>query len=543
MLKLNFKYKGNIKHLNTLVFNEMLNNYPSYKKKIEEAKVEERSFLEYIQEFNNEIGIGYLKNLNKIEEKIEKTNTKEEAKILKLKKKNTYKTNYKYKNNYKPRYQKNYAFRSKLEKPYVSRFNKSQNKFNNKFTNRFGFTTATNTIVSSNIVNTTYNRNINTITKNNINMQNTGLFNTSNNRPRSMYINRTQNANNIKKINNPVIQQEVKVTNTANNIINSAQNAHTNMSSIKQQQPSRAYYKNESNRRSVIQGNTHKIRTSNYISKPEIDRIKAELQAKNTTATTEVIKRKYSIASNVTTEEKKPIISKFKTTMYFIKANKLVIDNINLGHYYYIAQNNQKYIINNVYYRKTILNKINIRSIVKEFNLHWHLIFKNSILERLINHCIEHGNKAKAENLIFKTLYWIKAKYHKRPMHILINGLINVMPFMETMPFRMGKNIKLLPKYIPVRRRVYMACAWIIGYAKPSVKNSTKAQQKPFYKKLALELLSSAMKKSRSFNRMIHLHETVFENRINANLARKFLHKRRKKKTIKIRKRRLYKRG
>ena len=42
---------------------------------------------------------------------------------------------------------------------------------------------------------------------------------------------------------------------------------------------------------------------------------------------------------------------------------------------------------------------------------------------------------------------------------------------------------------------------------------------------------------------MIHLHETVFENRINANLARKFLHKRRKKKTIKIRKRRLYKRG
>jgi len=88
-----------------------------------------------------------------------------------------------------------------------------------------------------------------------------------------------------------------------------------------------------------------------------------------------------------------------------------------------------------------------------------------------------------------------------------------------------------------------MACAWIIGYAKPSVKNSTKAQQKPFYKKLALELLSSAMKKSRSFNRMIHLHETVFENRINANLARKFLHKRRKKKTIKIRKRRLYKRG
>jgi len=540
MLKLNFKYKGNIKHLNTLVFNEMLNNYPSYKKKIEEAKLEERSFLEYIQEFNNEIGIGYLKNLNKIEETIEKTNSKEETKILKLKKKNTYKTNYKYKNNYKPRYQKNYAFRSKLEKPYISRFNKAQNKFNNKFTNRFGFVTSINTIVSSN---TTYNRNSNN-NKNNINVQNTGLFNTRNNRPRSMYSNRAQNINNIRKTNNNVIQQEMYVTNTANTMIKSTQDLNNNMPNIKQQQqPNKAYYKNESNRRSTIQGNTHKVRTSNYISKPEIDRIKAELQAKNAISSTEVIKRKYSAVNNAITDEKKPIISKFKTTMYFIKSNKLIIDTIHLGHYYYIAQNNQKYIINNVYYPKTILNKINIRSIVKEFNLHWHLIFKNSILERLINHCIEHGNKAKAENLIFRTLYWIKAKYHKRPMHILINGLINVMPFMETMPFRMGKNIKLLPKYIPVRRRVYMACAWIIGYAKPSVKNSTKTQQKPFYKKLALELLSSAMKKSRSFNRMIHLHETVFENRINANLARKFLHKRRKKKTIKIRKRRLYKRG
>lgn len=230
------------------------------------------------------------------------------------------------------------------------------------------------------------------------------------------------------------------------------------------------------------------------------------------------------------------------TKLYLVKSKSYNIENTFLGNIPYFDTKDNNYLYGNVNLKYLQVNKLNVISLVKEFNIHWHNLFKNSILERFISFCVKHGKKYKAETIIFRTLHWIKLYYHKKPLHTMYKGILNVMPFMEVKSFRMGKEVKWLPKHIHARRRVLLACRWITRYSKPGKKNKSKLSQQPFYKKLALELLASSRKKSRSFIRKVKLHKFVYKNRVNSNLSKKFLNKKRNKKSrfIKIRKRREY---
>jgi len=136
----------------------------------------------------------------------------------------------------------------------------------------------------------------------------------------------------------------------------------------------------------------------------------------------------------------------------------------------------------------------------------------------------------------------LKRRFRLSGSRIFNRALLNILPLMETNSFRLGKQLKHLPKYIPFRRRFFISFSWIYNYCKPFSKNKDKFDKKPFFIKLAAEFLSSSRKRSRSFFKMIHLHELVYRNRSNLNLARKFIGKGYKRnKKIKIRKRLFWK--
>lgn len=458
------KTKKTVKHKNIAVFNEILDNYPHYKKKLEENIQEEKNLTECTVELANvtmtsiiqSMSTLYPTNLNIVDS----TNKQEEVK-KKIRLEPTYASVVKYK------------YRDKINKYNKANISTINGKFPSEDTKRkAAFKIIDNLFesikASKEYKYNSYNKNYKYNKHKNKNNMRTSYFSS----------NRAKDQNNVIK--------------------SSRQNQQGNMN----YQYNSINKSNQSTHKTMSHKHTHTSRNT----------------------------RTYMTASFG------------HAKLYLVKSKSYNIENTFLGNIPYFDTKDNNYLYNNVNLKNFQVNKLNIISLVKEFNIHWHNLFKNSILERFINFCIKHGHKYKAETIIFRTLHWIKLYYHKKPLHTMYKGILNVMPFMEVKSFRMGKDVKWLPKHIHARRRVLLACRWITRYSKPGKKNKSKLSQQPFYKKLALELLASSRKKSRSFIRKVKLHKFVYKNRVNSNLSKKFLNKQRSKKHrfIKIRKRREY---
>lgn len=213
----------------------------------------------------------------------------------------------------------------------------------------------------------------------------------------------------------------------------------------------------------------------------------------------------------------------------YISLKQLNLFNISIGSIYYLTS---KYKDNTSIYLNSIstymnshyisfFRKLIIITLFKEINYFWNILFKNISFERFLNRLLRHGLKYKCEKILYNSFKFIKLKYKKNPFRIFFKAFLNVLPCLEPKPLKFGRQIKMIPIHLHTRRRFFLACKWLIHHSKSKLKNKYKFEKRPFFKKLARELLSSYRKKSKSFLELITLHNLSFDARINMHLLRR----------------------
>lgn len=126
----------------------------------------------------------------------------------------------------------------------------------------------------------------------------------------------------------------------------------------------------------------------------------------------------------------------------------------------------------------------------------------NSInITKFINVIMERGKKAKAENIVYKSLDILAEKTGKPALEVFDKALNNARPLLEVKPRRVGGATYQVPIEVPQQRSMAIAFRWLRDLARTR-------SGKPMQEKLADELMDayngtgSAVKKREDTHKM-----------------------------------------
>lgn len=114
-------------------------------------------------------------------------------------------------------------------------------------------------------------------------------------------------------------------------------------------------------------------------------------------------------------------------------------------------------------------------------------IYKNRIVQKIINRSMKDGKKSVAQKQVYNALEIVK-KEEEDPIKVLTTALANIKPNMEVRPRRIGGAAYQVPMPVRGSRRETLAIRWLIFAARAK----DNAQFKTFADKLSAELLDAA---------------------------------------------------
>lgn len=135
-------------------------------------------------------------------------------------------------------------------------------------------------------------------------------------------------------------------------------------------------------------------------------------------------------------------------------------------------------------------------------------IFKNKLVEKLVNKIMHDGKKSAAQREVYKAFELIKKK-NEDPLLVFEKALQNVAPRMEVRPRRVGGASYQVPMEVRPERRMTLSLRWIIDAAK---KRPSKEYHR-FSEKLAAELLDASQSMGGAIKKREIVHRMAEANK------------------------------
>jgi len=133
-------------------------------------------------------------------------------------------------------------------------------------------------------------------------------------------------------------------------------------------------------------------------------------------------------------------------------------------------------------------------------------IYKNNMINQLINKLLMQGKKGISEQIVYGSLKILKDKTKEDPIGILDKCLDNVRPVLEVKSRRVGGATYQVPVEVTPDRANALALRWIISYAR-------KRREKTMADRLAGEILDGASNAGNSIKKKEDLHKMAEANK------------------------------
>jgi len=133
-------------------------------------------------------------------------------------------------------------------------------------------------------------------------------------------------------------------------------------------------------------------------------------------------------------------------------------------------------------------------------------IYKNNMINQLINKLLMQGKKGISEQIVYGSLKILKDKTKEDPIGILDKCLDNVRPVLEVKSRRVGGATYQVPVEVTPDRANALALRWIISYAR-------KRREKTMADRLAGEILDGASNTGNSIKKKEDLHKMAEANK------------------------------
>lgn len=135
-------------------------------------------------------------------------------------------------------------------------------------------------------------------------------------------------------------------------------------------------------------------------------------------------------------------------------------------------------------------------------------IFKNKLVEKLINKIMRDGKKSVAQHQVYRALDLIKDK-NQDPIAVFEKAMQNISPRMEVKPRRVGGASYQVPTEVRPERKMTLALRWLIDATR---KRSNKEYHQ-FSEKLAAELLDASQNQGEAIKKRDIMHRMAEANK------------------------------
>lgn len=133
-------------------------------------------------------------------------------------------------------------------------------------------------------------------------------------------------------------------------------------------------------------------------------------------------------------------------------------------------------------------------------------VYNDALIQQIINRLLMGGKKARARNVVYKSIDIIKDKTKQDPVEVVKKAVKNVTPALEVKPRRVGGATYQVPVEVAKRRGRTLAIRWIVS-------NSRTRGKKSAAENLATELLDAANNAGPSIKKREDLHKMAEANR------------------------------
>ncbi len=137
--------------------------------------------------------------------------------------------------------------------------------------------------------------------------------------------------------------------------------------------------------------------------------------------------------------------------------------------------------------------------------------YKNYEISKFINYLMWDGKKTVAQKVLYNALDIVKDRINENPVDVLHQAIENVKPIVEVRSRRIGGSTYQIPVEVPSYRQFYLACHWIINFAR-------ERSGKSMAEKLANEILDAFKNQGSSIKKKEDTHKMAEANRAFAHL-------------------------
>jgi small subunit ribosomal protein S7 len=139
-------------------------------------------------------------------------------------------------------------------------------------------------------------------------------------------------------------------------------------------------------------------------------------------------------------------------------------------------------------------------------------LYQSPMVEKMVNLVMRKGKKILARKMVYKALEKIKGETKRDPLKVLEEAVKNSMPELEVRATRIGGAIYQVPVRVKGDRGMRLALRWLVQGAK-------EKKGKPFFERLAEEIILSSKKQGWAFKKKEDLHKIAQANKAFAHFA------------------------
>lgn len=139
--------------------------------------------------------------------------------------------------------------------------------------------------------------------------------------------------------------------------------------------------------------------------------------------------------------------------------------------------------------------------------------YSNPLQEKFTRYIMRRGKKDIARDIFEETLLIIAERGKKDSYKVFEKAIENASPLIEVRPKRVGGGVYQVPREVPARRQLFLACKWILDGARAG-KGSSMAE------KLATELIQASEGAGNAVKKRDDVHKMAEANKAFAYMAK-----------------------
>jgi small subunit ribosomal protein S7 len=133
-------------------------------------------------------------------------------------------------------------------------------------------------------------------------------------------------------------------------------------------------------------------------------------------------------------------------------------------------------------------------------------VYRNRLVQQVINMVMEDGKKSKAEKIVYDTLAIIGERSGKNAVEQLEAGIKALTPVLEVRPRRVGGATYQVPVEVPARRARTLAVRWLVQFARDR-------RERNMPQRLANELLDAQQQQGNAYKRKDDIYRMAQANK------------------------------